>query len=170
MKRIIKLLSVIIVGLTLWVVIEQRSFNPLSNHDYESLFSEVGDIKMLYGEDAVKIDLHGDIIDYYIYQTDHCTLDSLFPENLDTWDYHQLDSTCRLLKWTKNTPEILAEVSDKWDGAYYSFKNNQHKKEFTEALNDTNNYISYIQCNELKYHLLVFCPRNGLFFYHRFEL
>ena len=170
MKKIIIVFLAVIVGLTFWMVIKQRRFNPLSQREYESLFSEFGDIKMLYGEDAVKIDLHGDIIDYYIFQTDHCVIDSSFPDNLDNWGSHQLDSMCRLIKWTKNSPDIPVEISKKWNEVSDNFTNNRRKKEFSNALKDTCNYISYIQCNELNYYLFIFCPQNGLFFYHRLDL
>lgn len=164
-KRILIGMSFMIAVIVV-LLIGHKIYTPLSKIEYEAMFSKIGEMNLLYGEDAVHLDPHGDIVEYYVYKAINCEMDSDFPSNIQVWDRQLINKECLVMRWSQISKDTL-HVLNLWECGEQSFRNIKYKEDFSLALADTNNYFSLIQFDELRHYLFVFDPCNECLYYYR---
>jgi hypothetical protein len=170
MKKWLFVLLFLVVSIVIYLFISDLLFSPLKEKEFSKLFLSVGTIKKKCSIDYIKLSVHGELFEIYLYNTKNVVLGENFPNYANEWGDKKITDETIISKW-KNCP-LDTTSYELFKFALTSKDYGKEKKldTFNEELVSPNNLYSYVYFNDLEQFLLLYCPLKEKLYYIRVSL
>lgn len=167
MKKILFVLSLIVLIFVVCLICNESSFDPIKEENFKKLFNgDVGNIKKSCSTNFLGTSARGEFYEAYLYQLDDVTIDEGLP-NLMDWENKEVANGTIVGKW-KNCP------LDSQTTSLYQFTLTANDFDKTECIGDLNreltnqkNYYCHIYFNDLEQYFLLYSPDKKKLYYVR---
>jgi hypothetical protein len=164
-KFLLGLVAVVLLG-AIYLFYSEMFYSPLDVIASEKIFGEDMDMDKLCDIDYLGSSSKGEFFELYKYEVGNVDIDRSLPD-VHTWEKKELPKDAVIGKWKSCPIDSVSYQLYEFTLTANNWKEHECSNLLNEAMEDPNNYYSYIHVNELQQYFLLYSSKEGVRYYLR---